>query len=178
MIKHGGPFDKQKMIRYSLGLSRSKTAKAQSRISSYDDMQLYKILLLLLPVLPAQTSGREQSQGGRPALIRDTAVAEGKEEAEVSKETPFNPLEAEKSIKVGDFYFKKKNYLAAIQRYIEALQYHPNSIKGYEALGKAYEKQKSFDKALEIYRDFIRKNPSSPKVPEFQARVTQLEKKS
>jgi tetratricopeptide (TPR) repeat protein len=141
-------------------------------------MQLYKISWALLLLLPAAPSGWEQSQGGRPALIRDTAVAEGKEEAEVSKEKPFNPLEAEKSIKVGDFYFKKKNYLAAIQRYKEALQYQPNLIKGYEALGKAYEKQKSFDKALEIYKDFILKNPSSPKVPEFQARVTQLQKKN
>jgi tetratricopeptide (TPR) repeat protein len=141
-------------------------------------MQLYKISGVLLLLSPMETSAWEQSKGGRPALIRDTAVAEGKEEAEVSKEKPFNPLEAEKSIKVGDFYFKKKNYLAAIQRYLEALQYQPNLLKGYEALGRAYEKQKSFDKAVEIYKDFIRKNPSSPKVPEFQARVTQLEKKS
>jgi tetratricopeptide (TPR) repeat protein len=139
-------------------------------------MQLYKISMALLLLSPAEASG--QSTGGRPALIRDTAVAEGKEEAEASKEKPFNPLEAEKSIKVGDFYFKKKNYLAAIQRYLEALQYQPNLIKGYEALGRAYEKQKSFDKAVEIYKDFILKNPSSPKVPEFQARVSELEKKN
>src|SRR5688572_10765276 len=141
-------------------------------------MQFHNILGVLLLLLLVETSGWGQSKGGRPALIRDTDVAEGKEEAEVSKEKPFNPLEAEKSIKVGDFYFKKKNYLAAIQRYLEALQYQPNLLKGYEALGKAYEKQKSFDKAVEIYKDFIRKNPSSPKVPEFQALVAQLEKKS
>ena len=134
--------------------------------------------MAVLLLLPAAAFGWGQSTGGRPALIRDTAVAEGREEEEASKEKPYDPLEAEKSIKVGDFYFKKKNYLAAIQRYIEALQYQPNLIKGYEALGRAYEKQKSFDKAVEIYKDFIRKNPSSPKVPEFQARVTQLEKKS
>jgi len=141
-------------------------------------MQFHKISVALFFLLPAMASGWAQSSGGRPALIRDTAVAEGKEEEEASKEKPFDPLEAEKSIKVGDYYFKKKNYLAAIQRYIEALQYQPNLIKGYEALGKAYEKQKSFDKALEIYKDFIQKNPSSPKVAEFQARVTQLEKKN
>jgi tetratricopeptide (TPR) repeat protein len=65
-----------------------------------------------------------QTPPNRPALIRDTDKAEGKEE-EATKEKTYNPMEAEKSVKIGDFYFKKKNYNAAIQRYMEALDYHP-----------------------------------------------------
>lgn len=119
-----------------------------------------------------------QSRPNRPALIRDTDKADGKEEAEARKEKPYNPLEAERSVRVGDFYFKRKNYSGAIQRYLEALQYQPNLIKAYEALGKAYEKNGSSDKALEVYRDFIQKYPSSPKVPDFQSRINRLERKS
>jgi tetratricopeptide (TPR) repeat protein len=111
----------------------------------------------------------------RPALIRDTDKAEGKEEA--AKEKTFNPMEAEKSVKIGDFYFKKKNYTAAIQRYIEALEYHPAFSLAYENLGRAYEKNNDFDKALQVYRDYIEKNPTSGRVPDFQSRIARLEKK-
>jgi tetratricopeptide (TPR) repeat protein len=47
----------------------------------------------------------------------------------------------------------------------------------YENLGKAYEKSNNYEKALEVYRDYVQKNPSSGKVPEFQARIARLEKK-
>jgi len=126
------------------------------------------VSLALAPV------GRAQAR--RPALIRDTDKAEGKEDAEVSKEKTYNPLEAERSFRVGDFYLKKKNYTAAIQRYLEAIEYQPNLMKAYEALARAYEKSGKTDKALSIYRDLIQKNPDHPKVPEFQSRVARLEK--
>jgi len=117
-----------------------------------------------------------QTSPNRPALIRDTDKAEGKEE-EATKEKTYNPMEAEKSVKIGDFYFKKKNYTAAIQRYVEALEYHPTFSVAYENLGKAYEKSNNYQKALEVYRDYVEKNPSSGKVPEFQSRIARLEKK-
>jgi tetratricopeptide (TPR) repeat protein len=117
-----------------------------------------------------------QTRPNRPALIRDTDTAEGKEEPS-TKEKTYNPMEAEKSVKIGDFYFKKKNYTAAIQRYLEALDYHPTLSVAYESLGRAYEKSNDYEKALQVYRDYIEKNPSSGKVSEFQSRIARLEKK-
>src|SRR3990172_6632513 len=90
---------------------------SQSRSSGAPGIWLWLVILLLAVSLVAQTGSR------RPALIRDTDTAEGKEEADAEKEKPFNPLAAEKSLKVGDYYLKRKNYDAAIQRYMEALQY-------------------------------------------------------
>jgi len=119
-----------------------------------------------------------QTQPKRPVLIRDTGKAEEKEEPEESKVKPFNPLEAERNIRVGDFYFKRKNYAAAIERYLEALTYQPNLIKAFEALGKAYEKDGKPEKALGVYRDFIEKYPRSPKAKDFQAKIRELEKKA
>jgi tetratricopeptide (TPR) repeat protein len=110
-------------------------------------------------------------------LIRDTATAEGKDEEEAAKEKPYDPLMAEKSAKIGDFYFKKKNYAAAIQRYLEAISYQPNLIRAYEGLARAYEKNGKTDKAAEVYRDFLRKYPDSKKYAEFSARLEKLEKK-
>jgi len=112
-----------------------------------------------------------------PALIRDTAVAEGKADAETVIKKEYSPMRAAASLKVGDFYFKKKNYVAAIERYREALEYQPSLIDAHDALGRAYEKNGARDKALAVYRDFLQKFPESPKAAEFKSRCARLEKK-
>jgi tetratricopeptide (TPR) repeat protein len=127
------------------------------------------ILAVLLPAAP-------QSRSQKPALIRDTDKAEGKDEEEAAKEKPFNPLEADRCLKVGDYYFKRKNYDAAIQRYMEALEYQPNRFDAYEALGRAYEKQGAREKALRVYQDFLQKYPESPRAKEFKEKADRLQK--
>src|SRR5215468_5690790 len=39
---------------------------------------------------------------------------------------PWNPMRAMKDVEVGDFYFKRKNYRAALDRYKEALYFKDN----------------------------------------------------
>jgi tetratricopeptide (TPR) repeat protein len=112
-----------------------------------------------------------------PALIRDTGVAEGKVDAETVVKKEYSPMRAAESLKVGDFYLKKKNYVAAIERYRDAIEYQPNLIAAYDALGRAYEKSGANDKALAVYRDVLQKFPESPKAPEFKSRCARLEKK-
>jgi len=131
------------------------------------------VLALLLLALAAVAQASPQ----RPALIRDTDKAEGKDEPEANKPKEYNPLMAEKNINVGNFYFKKKNYIAAIQRYLEAIEYQPSSFEAYEALARAYEKNGEIEKAIHAYRDFISKNPESPKSSKFRAKLARLEKK-
>ena len=132
---------------------------------------------LLLGALVTATPAAGQSTAKKPGLIRDTGVAEGKEESEASKEKHYNPMMAEKSVKIGDFYLKRKNYDAAIQRYMEALEYQPNRIEAFEALGRAYERKGDRGKAAAVYKDFVDKFPSSPKVAEFRTKIARLEKK-
>lgn len=131
---------------------------------------------ILLGILTASVPAVPQSRPQKPALIRDTDKAEGKDEEEAAKEKPFNPLEADRSLKVGDYYFKRKNYDAAIQRYMEALEYQPNRFDAYEALGRAYEKQGAREKALRVYQDFLQKFPESSKAKEFKEKAARLEK--
>ena len=99
-----------------------------------NSQMLLAALVFLAADLPAPEAGA-QARPSRPALIRDTDTAEGKNEAEAAKEKPFNPLEAERHFRVGEFYAKRKNYAAAIQRYLDAIQYQPNLVKAHLALG-------------------------------------------
>jgi len=121
-----------------------------------------------------------------PALIRDTGVAEGKTNPEVAKEKEYNPLKAEQNLKIGDFYFKQGNYIAAIGRYQDAIEYQPNLVAAHDALGRAYEKKADKDKtpeerkadrdkALAVYKNFLKSYPTSPIAAEFRARCDRLQ---
>ncbi len=136
-------------------------------------MQKHLAWTVMIGFLVAASVSFAQTRS-RPALIRDTSVAEGKTEEE-SKEKKFNPLEAQKNVKVGDFYYKRKNYGAAIRRYQEALEYQPNYIKAFERLGKTYEKSGEKQKAIDLYKQFIDKYPGSPKASDFKNRIVRLE---
>lgn len=113
----------------------------------------------------------------KPALIRDTDVAEGKDNTETAKPKKPDPLLFEQNINIGNFYFKKKNYDGAIQRYLDAIEYQPDSAKAHEALARAYEKNGEKDNAIETYRKFIEKYPDSPQCAMFRKRIEKLEKK-
>jgi tetratricopeptide (TPR) repeat protein len=132
---------------------------------------------MLLGLLVLTGAGFSQTTIQKPpALIRDTGVAEGKTDAETVVKKEYSPIRAAESLKIGDFYLKKKNYIAAIERYLDAIEYQPNLIAAYDALGRAYEKNGASDKALAVYRDFLKKFPESPKAPEFKSRCARLEK--
>ena len=110
------------------------------------------------------------SQTKRPVLIRDTDKAEGKDEPEASKPKEYDPVLAEKSFSVGNFYYKQKNYDAAVDRYVEALEYAPGLTKVRDALERAC------GKALEQHRNYIRNNPKALDLDQHRDKVAKLEK--
>jgi tetratricopeptide (TPR) repeat protein len=115
----------------------------------------------------------------KPALKRDTGIAEGKEEeTESAPVKEHNPKLAIQSIDIGNQYFKSENYAGAISRYLEALEYNPESIPAYEALVKAYEKNGDAAKAIQALKTLIEKHPKSSKAAEYRIHLDQLEKKS
>ncbi len=147
--------------------------RCEKEMNSAIRMFFPSVIAVLIGTVPALP----QSRPDKPALIRDTDLAEGKEQAEEDKPKPYDPLLAEKNFKIGEYYFKRKNYSAAIQRFLEAIEYHPGRIESYEALGKAYEKNDQDEKALEVYRDFLRKYPDSPKASSFEKKISKLDKR-
>jgi outer membrane protein assembly factor BamD (BamD/ComL family) len=131
------------------------------------------LVLLVVPLCSLPLTAQSRS-AKKPGLIRDTGVAEARDSAPEVKEP--DPLLCEKNIKIGDFYFKKKNYEAAISRYLEAIEYQSDSARAFESLARAYEKNKEPDKAIITYQRFIKENPDSPNAGEFRTQLKKLEK--
>jgi tetratricopeptide (TPR) repeat protein len=142
-------------------------------------VQIFQILLLSFGFLffSIQLVSAQSAQR-KPALIRDTDTAEGKETADTSAAKEPNPMLSEHNLNIGNFYFKKRNYAAAIARYLEAIQYQPDSVRACEALARAYEKYEQPEKAIATYKQFIEKYPNAPKSGDFRARLAKLEKNS
>ena len=112
----------------------------------------------------------------KPVLIRDTAIAEGNErEPEQAKEP--NPKRSKENLSIGNTYFKKGNYAAAISRYIEAIAWQENSIPAHEALARVYEKKGEFTEAIQTLEAAIEKNPDSSKNKGFHTKIASLRKK-
>ena len=84
------------------------------------------------------------------------------EEDELAKdkttEYTLNPLQAEKEIKIGNFYFKKgtaSGYRAAALRFTEASRWDPNSAEAFVRLAETQEKLKNQTAAKAAWTKYL-----------------------
>lgn len=71
----------------------------------------------------------------------------------------FNPLEAERDLKVGNYYFKKGNYKAAVSRFREATRWNPSYAEAYLRLAESEEKMHNKQAARESYAKYVELAP-------------------
>lgn len=93
------------------------------------------------------------------------------DEAYAPKEYSFNPLQAAKELKVGNFYFKKGNYKAAAGRFREAAKWNENFAEAYRRLGEALERWKGLDAAREAYAKYLALEPESKDAKEIRKKL-------
>jgi tetratricopeptide (TPR) repeat protein len=74
---------------------------------------------------------------------------------------PLNPLESDRNVRVGNYYWHKGNYRAALQRYERATKYNPSSPEAFYKVGEAEEKLKNKDAARAAFRRVIQVAPDS-----------------
>ena len=87
---------------------------------------------------------------------------------------PFDPHRAAKDIEVGDFYFKKKNYGAALERYREALFYKPNDAVCQLPHGSGARKLARPDEAAEHYQEYLKIMPNGPQAEEAKKALEKI----
>jgi outer membrane protein assembly factor BamD (BamD/ComL family) len=125
------------------------------------------LVFFLLP-LAAPLLGQEPRRGRKPVLIREEQTEKKDEEEEIFLR---DPEQAKKNVEVGDFYLKKKNFLAAEKRYRNAIKYNTEWPKSYEKLITLFERQGDFDSAIEVCYEFVEANPASKKAGEFEKKA-------
>lgn len=93
------------------------------------------------------------------------------DEALVEKEYAFNPIQAAKELKIGDFYFKKGSYPAAIGRYKEALKWNPRFADAWRRIGDAQEKRKDLAAAREAWDKYLELEPEGKYASEIRKKL-------
>jgi tetratricopeptide (TPR) repeat protein len=91
---------------------------------------------------------------------------------------PYQHPSARKSVEIGDFYFRRKKYTAALSRYQEAATTDPHYPRAYLGLGKVYEKIGLKQKALASYQRYLDELPSTKdalEAKDVQKAVARLE---
>jgi tetratricopeptide (TPR) repeat protein len=86
----------------------------------------------------------------------------------------WDPHKAAKSVEVGDFYFRRKNYRAAEDRYREALRYKDNDAVATIRLAECLDKLGISDDALAEYQSYLKILPHGPQAAEAQKAIDRL----
>src|SRR2546422_1709983 len=94
--------------------------------------------------------------------------------ADIQEFHPWDPHKAMKDIEVGDFYFKKKNYRAALDRYREALVYKPNDALANFHMAQCLEKLDKPDEARTHYEEYLKITPHGPLSAEAKVALEKL----
>jgi len=94
--------------------------------------------------------------------------------SDVEELHPWDPHKAAKDVEVGDFYFKRKNYRAARDRYKEALFYKPNDAVANFRLAECQEKMGNPAEAISHYQEYLKILPQGPFANDAQKALERL----
>jgi tetratricopeptide (TPR) repeat protein len=146
------------------------------------------LVLLTAPVSPAQDSQGESSSSapkplppGPPDSSRPKSS--NKKPKDKDKDTATNsatdqptwdPLRAEKDLEVGQFYLKKGDLDAAIDRFQDAAAAKPAFAIPYRYLGEAQEKRGDKQEALKSYRRYLDLYPHAEDAKKIQKKIDKL----
>jgi Tfp pilus assembly protein PilF len=103
------------------------------------------------PPMPGQLRPKQQKPPEPPE----------EDESLKPKEYGFNPLQATKEIKVGEYYMKKGKHTAAAKRFEEATRWDPGNAEAWLRLAEVREKMKNDVAAKEAYAKYLEVAPDA-----------------
>jgi len=105
-----------------------------------------------------------------------TDASENSDTSGIQEFHPWNPMKALKDIEVGDYYFKRKNYKAALDRYKEALYYKDGDAVASFRLAECQEKLGDKVEARKYYEQYLKILPEGPLAKDAHASLDRLAK--
>jgi tetratricopeptide (TPR) repeat protein len=111
------------------------------------------------------------------SAIADMDVPEVTDTSGVQEFRPWNPMKAIKDIEVGDYYFKRRNYRAALDRYKEALYYKEGDAVASFRVAECQEKLGDKAEARKYFEQYLKILPEGPFAKDAHASLDKLAKK-
>jgi tetratricopeptide (TPR) repeat protein len=129
-----------------------------------------------IDISPPKDDAKKHPYSKAAVADSDAEANDKPENSDVQEVRPWNPMKAMKDVEVGDFYFKRKNYRAALERYKEALYYKDNDAMASLRLAQCQEKLGNKSEAKKYYEQYLKILPEGEFSKEARASLERLEK--
>ena len=109
-----------------------------------------------------------------PTVTKEEVPKEEDQDLAPTTEYSFNPLQAEKELTVGNYYYKKGSYRAAANRFREATKWNNGYGEAWLRLGEAAEKEKDMKTAKEAFAKFLEISPDAKDAAEVRKKLAKI----
>ena len=99
------------------------------------------VLLAVAPLFAQENPQLKKRDETRPQAVDKDGLPPEEDKSIAVPVYGFNPLQAQKEIRTGNYYFKKGSYRAAAGRFEEATKWNSGEPEAWLRLGEAAEKQ-------------------------------------
>ena len=118
--------------------------------------------------------GQLKKQRSQPAASGQQEVPPEEDTSLAVKEYAFNPLQAQKELQIGNFYFKTGKYRSAAMRFREATKWNDGYSDAWLRLGETEEKLKDSKAAKEAYTRYLALASDAKNAPEIRKKLQKL----
>lgn len=128
-------------------------------------------------LLPAVRTLKAQSDGNGlppPLVPKSELPPEEDKTADLTEKFSFNPVQSQREVTAGDFYFKKGNYSAAATRYDRATKWNDGNAEAWLRLGEAQEKKSNVKAAVEAYKKYLELSPDAKNASDIKKKLAKL----
>ena len=138
-------------------------------------MSRWVLAILMASAAAAYADDLKKERPQAPVSNKEEIPKEEDESlATTTEEYSFNPLQAEKDVRVGNYYFRKGSYRAAALRFRRATKWNEGYAEAWLRLGEAEEKQKDDKAAHEAYAKYLELSPEAKNAPEIRKKLEKL----
>jgi len=110
----------------------------------------------------------KQQEPSKPKPNTDSAVQSAADQPK------WDPLRAEKDLEVGQYYMRKGDVDAAIDRFLDAAEAKPGYAIPFRYLGEAYEKKGQKKPAVKAYQRYLDLYPHAEDADKIRKKVEKL----
>ncbi|MGB7848733.1 MAG: tetratricopeptide repeat protein [Candidatus Acidiferrum sp.] len=119
---------------------------------------------------PAPAPPAKQKDAPKPKANTDSAVKSAPDQPK------WDPLRAEKDLEVGQYYMRKGDVDAAIDRFQDAAEAKPGYAIPFRYLGEAYEKKGQKKPAVRAYQRYLDLYPHAEDGDKIRKKIEKLHK--
>ncbi len=131
---------------------RSSNSTRESEMSSSEDTRI--------DISPPRDDAKNHPDS--QVAISDSIKDPDDALSDVDEMHAWDPHKAAKDVEVGDYYFKRKNYRGALERYKDALIYKPNDAVANFHLAECDEQVGNVADAAQHYEEYLKILPNGP----------------